>query len=110
MPAEVRAAAGAADHDVRLLAGHRHLLDRLLPDHRLVQQDVVQDAAQRVLRVLVGGGHLDRLADRDPQAAGRVRVIGQDLASGVRLGRRRRGHRAAEGLDEASADTASARS
>ena len=36
-PGEVRAAADAADDHVGLLAGHLHLLDRLLPDHGLVQ-------------------------------------------------------------------------
>ena len=34
---EVRAAAGAADHDVRIVAGLLELLDRLLADHGLVQ-------------------------------------------------------------------------
>ena len=50
-PGEVRSAAGAADDHVRLIAGHRHLLDRFQADDRLVQQHVIQHAAQRVLGV-----------------------------------------------------------
>ena len=72
-PGEVGAAAGAADDDVRRLAGHRHLLDGLLADDRLVQQHVVQDAAERVLRVVAGRRVLDRLADGHAQGPGAVR-------------------------------------
>ena len=35
--------------DVGLLAGHLHLRDRLLADHRLVQQHVVEHRAERVV-------------------------------------------------------------
>jgi hypothetical protein len=66
-PAEVRAAADARDHGVGLLAGHLHLGERLLPDHRLVQQDVVEDGPERVVRVRSLGRDLDRLGDRDPE-------------------------------------------
>ena len=69
-PREVGAAAGATDDDVRLLAGHRHLLDRLLPDDRLMQQHVVEDRTQRVLRVVPAAGVLDRLTDGDPERSG----------------------------------------
>ena len=51
-------AAGAADHDVRVLAGHLHLLHRLLPHDGLVQADVVQHGAERVVRVVVRGSVL----------------------------------------------------
>jgi hypothetical protein len=66
--AEVRPAAHAADDHVRQAdARELELRDRLLPDHRLVQQDVVQDGAERVIGVLVGRGDLHRLGDRDAQ-------------------------------------------
>src|SRR5262249_11778729 len=72
---EVRPAAGAADDEVRGGPGHRELLDRSLADDRLVQQHVVEHAAERVPGGRVGAGDLDRLADRDAEAAGRVRVL-----------------------------------
>ncbi len=99
-PREVRPAAGAADDDVGLLAGHRHLLERFLADHRLMQQDVVEDGAQRVLGVVARRGILDGLADGDPQRAGAVGRLGQDGATVVR-GRRGAGHdRRAVGLHQ----------
>ena len=82
---EVRAAAGAADDDVRVGVGRLHLLDRLLADHRLVQQDVIEHAAQRVFGVVALGGDLDRLGDGDAEAAGRIRILRQDGAAGVGL-------------------------
>ena len=60
------------------------------PDHRLVQQDVVEHAAERVLGVVARGRVLHRLADRDAQAAGAVGVRLQDPAAGSRVGRRAR--------------------
>jgi len=68
-PAEARTAPDATDDDVRVRIGVLALEDRLLPDHRLVQQHVVGHAAQRILRARVRHGVLDRLADRDAQAA-----------------------------------------
>ncbi len=70
-PGEVRAAADAADDDVRRLPRLLELADRLLPDHGLVQADVVEDRAERVVGVRRAGRDLDRLGDRDPEAAGR---------------------------------------
>ncbi len=66
---EVGAAADAADDHVGLLAGELHLQRRLLPDHGLVQQHVVQHGAERVVGVIARGGHLDGLGDRDPERA-----------------------------------------
>ena len=40
--AEIRAAAHAADHHIRVLPGQVHLLEGFLADDGLVQQDVVQ--------------------------------------------------------------------
>ena len=68
-PGEVGSAADAGDDDVRLLAGHGHLLDRLLADHRLVQQHEVEHRAERVLRPRMGDGVLDRLADGHAERA-----------------------------------------
>src|SRR5437870_9816054 len=82
---EVRATADAADHegrsDVRLL----ELLLHLEADDRLVHQDVVQDAAQRILRVLPGDRGLDRLGDRDSKGPRMVRVLREELLPDVRL-------------------------
>ena len=75
--------ADAAYDDVGILAGHLHLLLRLEADHGLVKQYMVDDGAQRVLGILMCRGILDRFGDRDPEAAGRVRVVGQDPASGI---------------------------
>ena len=60
-PPKFDAAADAADHDVGLLAGHLHLGDRLLPDHGLVKQHVVQDRTERVVGVLTRRRDLDGL-------------------------------------------------
>ncbi len=69
---EVGSAPNAADDDIWPGVGHLHLLDRLLPDHRLVQHHVVQHRAERVLRVLAADGILDGLRDRHAQRAGRI--------------------------------------
>ena len=60
-PGEIRSTANTGDEDVRLLPGHGHLLDRLLADHRLVEQHEVEDRAERVLGSRMGDRVLDRL-------------------------------------------------
>ena len=62
---KVAAAAGAADQRVGPGVGHVHLLHRLQADDRLVQQHVVEHAAQRVLGVVALRGNFDRLTDGD---------------------------------------------
>jgi len=47
-PAEMAAAAVARDEDVRVVAGQFELFLRLVADDRLVEQDVVEHAAERV--------------------------------------------------------------
>ena len=84
-PGEVRAAADAADDDVGERAGHFHLRERLLPDDRLVQQDMVENAAERVRRVVAARGILHRLGDRDAEAAGRVRILLENRAAALRV-------------------------
>ena len=84
-PGEVRAAAGAADDDVRVVLGLVHLHLRLFADHGLVHEDVVEDRAERVLRVVARRRRLDGLGDRDTERAGRVGMLREDRAAGVRL-------------------------
>ncbi len=83
--AEIRSAAGTADEHVRLISGHSHLLHRLQPNHGLVHQHVIQDAAQGVVRVLVLGRDFDRLGDGDAERTGRVGILGQNGAAGFRF-------------------------
>jgi len=80
---EVAPAADAGDEAVGPLADLLELLLRLEPDDSLVQQDVVEDAAQRVVGVFVRGGDLDGLADRHAEASRAVGVLGQDHAAGM---------------------------
>ena len=82
---EVRAAAGAADHDVRaLLAERGQLLLGLEADHGLVHEHVVEHGAERVGGLGIGGRALDRLGDREPQRAERVGIDLERGAAGVR--------------------------
>ena len=62
-----------------IVLGQFHLLLRLQADDRLVQQDVVQHAAQRIPGAFLADGRLDRLADGDAQAARAIGVVFQDL-------------------------------
>ena len=54
---KVRSPAGAAHNHIGLVSGQRHLLQGFLADHRLVQQHMIQHAAQRVFGVRVFRGH-----------------------------------------------------
>ncbi len=77
---EVAAPADAADDDVRVGPGHVELALRLDPDHGLVQEHVVEDGAERVLRGgLVRHRVLDRLADREAERARARRVLREPL-------------------------------
>src|SRR3990170_709304 len=89
---EVRAPADAADEHVGLVVGLLELLAGLEPDHGLVHQDVVEHAPERVLGVVPRRRVLDRLADRDAEAAGRVRVALEDLLARLRVRARARDH------------------
>ena len=82
---EVRAAARAADHDVRIGVGRFHLLDRLEADHGLMHQHVVEHGAQRVFGVGVLGRDFDRFRNRDAEAAGRIGMLFEDRAPGIGL-------------------------
>ena len=79
--AQIGAAAGAADDDIGLDAV---LLQRglgLKADDGLVQQHLIQHAAQHVAVALAGGGGLHGLADGAAQRAGGAGELGQDLAA-----------------------------
>jgi hypothetical protein len=80
-PGEIAAAATTTEDHVRFFAGHFHLLDGFLTDDGLVEADVIEHAAQRILRVRVRDGVLDGFADGDAEAAGVVRVLGVQLAA-----------------------------
>ena len=88
-PGEVRAAAGAADHDVGVVARHLELLDRFLAVDGLVQQHVVEHGAERIFHRRILGGHLHRLGNGDAERARTFRVLGEDGPAGIGLVRRR---------------------
>ena len=68
---EIAAAAGRPHDDIGILAGDFHLRQRFLPDDRLVHQNMIQHAAQRILVLAPAGRrHFDRFADGDAQRAG----------------------------------------
>ena len=73
MPAKLTAASHAAYHHVGIFADAGKLFLRLQPDHGLVEEHVVQHAAQRITRVLRCDRILHRLAYGYAQAP---RVIG----------------------------------
>ena len=77
-PGEVGAAAKRRNHHVRHFPGLFHLLHGLLADHGLVQQDVVQNRAERVFRVRILRGHFHGFADGDSEASRGVGVGSQD--------------------------------
>ena len=82
-PREVAAAADAADEHVRGFPGQGQLLFGLEPHDGLVEHDVVEDASQGIVGVLVGGGVLHRLGDGHAQTAGGLGVGGQNIAAGL---------------------------
>ena len=80
---EVGAAARAAHQHVGGLADLGQLEEGLLADDRLVQEHVVEHAAQGVAGVIALGGLFDGLGDGDAEAARAVRVGGQDGPTGL---------------------------
>ena len=83
---EVGAATGAGHQDVRLVAGHRHLLHGLEPDDGLMHQHVVEHRPEGVLGVVPGGRVLDRLADGHAQRAGAIGRRGEHGPAVVGVG------------------------
>ena len=84
---EIAAAAHASHHDVRVVLGQLHLLLRLQADDRLMQQHVVQHAAQRIADALLRDGRFHGLADGDAQAAGAVGILLQNRPAAMRFHR-----------------------
>ena len=74
----------AAVNEVGVVLHHGHLLHGLLADDGLVEEDVVQDAAQGVVGVLAPGGLLHGLADGEAQDPGRVRMDGEHVPPRLR--------------------------
>src|SRR3972149_4129208 len=87
-PGQVAPPAGPADHDVGLVVGLLELLSGLEADHALVDQDVVEHAAERVLGVLAHRRVLDGLADGDAEGSRRLRILLEDLLAGPGVGAR----------------------
>ncbi len=83
-PCEVGPTSGTPHDHVRIGVGHRHLLNRFFSHDRLVQQHMVQHAAERVFGVVALCCQLDGLRDGDAQAPRGVWVLCQNVAS--RLG------------------------
>ena len=94
-PGEVGATSDAADDHVRVGVRELELLHRLLPDHGLVQEHVVEHGAERVVGVLALRRHFHGLGDRDPERARRVAGL---RAAGLGAIRRRAVHGRAPGL------------
>ena len=64
---KVRSAARAGDNHVRIVVGQGHLFDRFQANHRLVQQHMIQHAAQRVLGVRILRSDFHGLGDRNAE-------------------------------------------
>ena len=83
--AQVGAAAGAAHHHVGVFPDLLHGQLGLQADDGLVEEDLVEHAAQDI--TAIGGGHrpLHRLRDGAAQAPGGVRVLGQNFSAHLGL-------------------------
>ena len=62
--AEVGAAAGTADHDIRILVEHLHSLLALQTDDGLVQQHLIEHGAEYIAVALVCSSHFNGLRNR----------------------------------------------
>ena len=79
--AKVGSSADTGDDNIGIFTGHLHLFLAFLTDNCLVHQDMVENAAQRVMRILARGGIFDGFTDGQSQAAWAVGVCGQSGAS-----------------------------
>ncbi len=79
---EVGASAEAADDDVGFGAGFFHLEECLFADDSLMEQHVVEDAADGVVGFGIFRSHLDGFGYGDAEAAGGVGVPVEDAPSG----------------------------
>ena len=83
--AEVRPSTDAGHHDVGRLPGHLHLALGLKADDRLMQENVVEHAAERVLRPDAPTRGLDGLRDGEAEGSRRIPTLGQRVPPGLRL-------------------------
>ena len=102
--AQVAAAARAADDDIGLDTDFIQRGLGLQTDDALVEQHLIQHAAQHIAVTGSAGGDLHSLADGAAQAAGGVRVLGQDLAAHVGGHAGAGGHRGTVGAHDLAAE------
>ena len=89
---KVASSSHASDEDIGFHPDLFQLRFGLQPDDRLVENDMVEYAAQRIPGIFPFDGIIHGLADGDPQAPRRIRVLGQDHPSGLGLIARAGGH------------------
>ena len=102
--AQVGAAAGAADDDV---GAHAVLVQRRLglqADDRLVQQDLVEHAAQHIAVAWLGFGGLHRLGNGAAQAPARAGMLGKNPAAHLGVHGGGGGDRSAVGAHDLAAE------
>src|SRR2546425_1996026 len=78
---EVRSAAEARHHQVRILADLLELPLGLEADDRLMEEDMVQDGAEAIDRLLIAAGILESFRHRDAEGSGMLRVLLEEGAS-----------------------------
>ena len=69
---------------VGIFASKVELAKGFLTDDGLVHENVVEHRPEGVLGIVMGRCVFDRFGDRDTQGSGRIWIIGQDLATGIR--------------------------
>src|SRR2546426_7922551 len=77
---EVRSAAEARRHQVRILTDLLELTLGLEADDRLMEEDMVQDGAEAIDRLLITARVLESLRHRDAQGSGMVRILLEERA------------------------------
>src|SRR3989475_495774 len=82
---EIRAAAEAGDHQVRIFADLLELPLGLEADDRLMEEDMVQDGAEAVDRLVIAPRVFEAFRHRDAQGAWVMRVFLEQGPSGRRL-------------------------
>src|SRR5437870_9076336 len=81
---EVRSAAEAGDHEVRILTDLLELTLGLEADDRLMEEDMVQDGAEAIDRLLIAPRVLEPFRHRDAEGPGMLRVLLEEGASRCR--------------------------
>ncbi len=100
---EVGSAAGATHDHIRGVVGHGQLLHAFLADDGLVQEHVVEHAAQRILGVFALYGQFHGLGDRDAEGAGAIRIVGEDGTADFRCVTGAGGHLCPKGFHHRAA-------